>query len=235
MLPLSVAALLVFTGCQDTVDAPARPESQPTQVAERKSAAEPGQVTTAEVPAEVNRVPAVIASGKVEFRIGEGIEVGSFKARGADAVKFYDKDGVELCKLTFSDSKIKAKSPDDQPLFELKHKDLKVMLKDASGENELFKFKIKGQNLDFYTPGDRRLYRIRHKDYGYALEDNNDNTLYRAKRKDDRIVLRDLNDETQLYSNDLQEPLALVFFFMNELNHEQQAACSLYFLANPPR
>ncbi|MFK7820723.1 MAG: hypothetical protein AB8G99_18540, partial [Planctomycetaceae bacterium] len=90
-------------------------------------------------------------------------------------------------------------------------------------------------NLDFYAPGDKRIYRLKEKDYGYALEDNNDNTLFRAKSKDGKIVLRDPSDKTVLYSKDLKQPLALVFFYMKELTPQQQAACSLYFLARPPR
>lgn len=237
----AVALLLLVSGCggnEEPASAPALDSGGGTAVADPPSAPRSSSGGSSVGGTQAERespLPSVIASGKVEFRVGEGVEVSSFKPSGSDAAKFYDQDHNELCKLTFSANKLKAKSADDKPLFELKSKDSKVMLKDASGENELFKFKIKGRNIDFYAPGDKRVYRLRAKDYGYALEDNSDNTLFRAKVKDGKIVLRDPADKTVLYSKDLKRPLSLVFFRMQELTPEQQAACSLYFLARPPR
>ncbi|MFO0915666.1 MAG: hypothetical protein U0795_22065 [Pirellulales bacterium] len=175
-------------------------------------------------------LPQVVLAGKVELRRGEGEEVGSFKPKGTDACKFYDASGRELCKLTLSPGHLKVKSADDVPLFELKAKDDKLMLKDASGERELFKIKFKGDTLDFYLPHDVRTYRIKRQDYGWRLEDNGDKTLFRAKKTDDRVVLRDSSDQTVLYSHDFTSPLGLVFFKIDALSIEQQAALCLYFL-----
>lgn len=175
-------------------------------------------------------IPAAIQAGKVELRVGKGEKLYSFKPAGSDSARFYDKNGNELCKLTFVDGKLKVKRPDGRPLFELKRKADKVMIKDAAGEKELFKFKLKGGNIDFYAPGDMRLNRIRKKDYGYSLEDNSGVTLFRAKTKDKRVVLRDAKDVTVLYSNDLRNPLGLVFFRIAALSIEQQAACLVFFL-----
>ncbi len=192
-----------------------------------------GSASPATGPAELpdtSRLPPGMHLDKVELRDGEGVEVFAYKPSGPDSVKFYDRNGKELCKLTFVEGKLKAKSPDDQPLFELKKKDDKVMIKDASGEEELFKFKLKGEDLDFYAPGDLRLYRIRKKDYGYALEDNQDRTLFRARIKDGKMVLRNPDDVTVLACKDIMAPLGLVFFRMKELTPQQQAACFLFFL-----
>ena len=103
------------------------------------------------------------------------------------------------------------------------------MLKDADGEKELFKFKLKARDIDVYGPGDRLLYRLRHKDYGYAVEDAAGQTLFRAKLKDEKRVLRDPQDKTVLYSKDLPQPLGLVFFRMPQLDPLQQAACCVFF------
>lgn len=175
-------------------------------------------------------LPQVVLAGKVELRRGEGEEVGSFKPKGTDACKFYDASGRELCKLTLSPGHLKVKSADDVALFELKAKDDKLMIKDASGERELFKIKFKGDTLDFYLPQDVRAYRIKRQDYGWRLEDNGDKTLFRAKKTDDRVVLRDSSDQTVLYSHDFTSPLGLVFFKIDALSIEQQAALCLYFL-----
>ena len=131
-------------------------------------------------------MPQAIQNGKLEFRVGEGQEVFSFKPKGASACKFYGTGGKELCKLAYSGDKLKVKSADDQPLFELKPKQDKVMIKDATGEKELFKFKLKGDRIDFYLPGDKRTYRLKKRDYGWRLDDNHDNTLFRAKRNDQK-------------------------------------------------
>jgi hypothetical protein len=178
-----------------------------------------------------NGLPKVIQAGKVEFRQGEGEELFSFRPKDDGAAcKLYDSEDNELCKLTFTGSSLKAKTADDKPLFELKPKDDKLMIKDATGENELFKFKLKGDTIDFYLPGDQRVYRIKRQDYGWRLEDNSNQTLFRAKSKDGKMVLRDAEDKTVLYSNDIPSPLGLVFFQIKELNFEQQAACCVFFI-----
>lgn len=128
-----------------------------------------------------------------------------------------------------SDGRLKASGPDGKARFELKRKDDKVMLKDASGEKELFKFKLKARDIDVYAPNDRLLYRLRHKDYGYAVEDATGQTLFRAKFKDEKRVLRDPQDKTILYSKDLPQPLGLAFFRMPQLDPLQQAACCVFF------
>jgi hypothetical protein len=176
------------------------------------------------------RLASVLASGKVEFRRGEGVEVFSFKPSDESSCKFNDQHDTELCKLSFSGNRLKAKSRDDEPLFELKPKDDKVMLKDPTGDVELFKFKLKGSTIDFYLPNDQRVYRIKQAGDGWRLEDDADNTLFRAKVKDDRVVLRDASDRTVLYSKDIAEPLGLLFFEMKPLTIEQQAACCVFFL-----
>ena len=176
-------------------------------------------------------LPEVIQAGKVEFRVGEGDEVFSFKPKDDGAAcKFYNASDEEICKLTFTAGKLTAKTPDDVPLFELKPKGDKLMIKDATGENELFKLKFKGDTIDFNQPNDVRVYRIKKQDYGWRLEDNHDQTLFRAKSHDGKMVLRDLDDKTVLYSNDISSPLGLVFFRIEELSLEQQAACCVMFL-----
>ncbi len=176
-------------------------------------------------------LPDVIKAGKVEFRVGEGDEVFSFRPKDeGTACKLYNSSDEELCKLSFSDGKLKVKTKDDKPLFELKPKDSKMMLKDATGEIELFKLKFKGDTIDFYKPNDERIYRIKKQDYGWRLEDNNDKTLFRAKDTGTKKVLRSLDDKTVLYSNDIPGTLGLVFFRIDELTLEQQAACCLMFL-----
>lgn len=176
-------------------------------------------------------LPKIVLGGKVEFRKDEGVELYSLKPKDdGTACKFYDASGKELCKFSLSDGKLKAKSADDQPLFELKPKDQKLMIKDATGEKELFKFKLKGDTIDFYLPGDKRVHRIKKKDYGWRLEDNAEKTLFRAKSKDGKMVLRDLDDKTVLYSNDIPSPLGLIFFKIDSLSLEQQMACAILFL-----
>jgi hypothetical protein len=177
-------------------------------------------------------MPAVLRAGPVEVRDATGQEVYSFKPRAENSVKCADKDGNELCKLTFHNGVLKAQGPDGKPLFEVKKKADKVMIKDASGENELFKFKIKGQDFDFYTTDDRRVYRIKFSDSGYRLENNAGETLFRAKEKEGKMVLRDAQDRTVLSYKDIQYPLGLVFFRMPELSLAQQAACFVFFLQN---
>ncbi len=176
-------------------------------------------------------LPDVVKAGKVEFRVGEGDEVFSFRPKDqGTACKLYNSSDKELCKLSFADGKLKVKTEDDKPLFELKAKDDKMMLKDATGEVELFKLKFKGDTIDFYRPNDQRIYRIKKQDYGWRLEDNSNTTLFRAKDKGTKKVLRNLEDKTVLYSNDIPGTLGLVFFRMEELTFEQQAACCLLFL-----
>lgn len=177
--------------------------------------------------------PPELAAGKVELRNPDGVEILSFKPRPASALTVRDGMNRETGRFTLSDGRLKAAGPDGKALFELKRKDDKVMLKDASGEQELFKFKIKGQDIDVYAPGDKLLYRLRHKDYGYAVEDPAGQTLFRAKVKDAKRVLRNPQDQTVLYSKDLPRPLGLVFFRLPQLDPLQQAACCVFFQQSP--
>jgi hypothetical protein len=173
--------------------------------------------------------PAEFTAGKVELREPDGKEILSFKPRPPASLTVRDAQNVEVGRFALSDGRLKATGADGKPRFELKRKDDKVMLKDADGEKELFKFKLKGQDIDFYGPNDKLLYRLRHKDYGFALEDASDRTLFRAKVKDDKRVLRDPADKTVLYSKDLSQPLGLVFFRIPQLDSLQQAACCVFF------
>lgn len=177
-------------------------------------------------------LPAAFSAGKVELRDANGIEIYSFKPKEPGEFKFYDGSGMEICKLTFGEGRLKVKSPGDEFLFELKAKDDKVMIKNAA-DVEIFKFKRKGTELDLYAPGDKRLYRVLKEDYGAKLEDNDDQVLFRAKNHEGKLVLRDPMDKTVLASKDWTEPRVLVFFRMTELSREQQAACLLFFLAYP--
>lgn len=191
-----------------------------------------GQTTTAPATASVKLpagYPPNLAAGKMELRDPDGTEILSFKPRPPASLTVRNGQNQEIGRFTLSEGRLKAAGPDGAARFELKRKDDKVMLKDASGEQELFKFKLKGQDVDFYAPGDKLLYRLRHKDYGYALEDAHDKTLFRAKTKDDKRVLRDLSDKTVLYSKDLQQPLGLIFFRIPQLDPLQQAACCVFF------
>ncbi len=216
----AVLAAVVCVGCQKET-ATSRPS---TRVKEP-----PDHTVLAEAPYE-SSLPAAVHAGKVELRDGDGQELFSFKPQDGNGTQFCDREGVALCTLAYADGILKVKRADDQPLCELKKKGDKVMVKDATGENELFKFKLKGEDIDAYAPGDRRLYRIRKKDYGYALEDNQDQTLFRAKAKDGKTVLRDPHDVTVLSCADVSTPLGLVFFRMKELSPQQQAACFVFFL-----
>ncbi len=176
-------------------------------------------------------VPVALRKGKVEFRNANGFEQFYYKPKERDSVKFYDHSGKELCKLTFGKDRLKAKDASDRALFELKAKGEKVMLKDAGGESELFKFKLKGDVMDFYVSGsDAKKYRIKKKEYGYALENADGETLFRAKKKEGKIVLRNIQDQTVLSTKDVADPLCLVFFRLEPLSLEQQAACAAFFL-----
>ncbi len=176
-------------------------------------------------------VPAALRTGKVEFRNANGFEQFYFKPKGSESVKLYDRSGQERCKLTFGKDRLKVKDASDRALFELKAKGEKVMLKDAGGESELFKFKLKGDVIDFYVSGsDAKMYRIKKKEYGYALENAAGETVFRAKEKDGKIVLRNVQEQTVLSTKDVADPLCLVFFRLEPLSLEQQAACSAFFL-----
>jgi hypothetical protein len=235
MMIRTLLLLILILGCAGC-------EKKPVQVAEDPSTVSdsaPGQRSTGVSSGNSNGItsavrtglPEVIKAGKVEFRIGEGEEQFSFRPKDDGmACKLYDSQDKELCKLTFTSGSLKAKTADDKPLFELKPKAEKLMIKDASGENELFKLKFKGDTIDFYLPNEQRLYRIKRQDYGWRLEDNSDHTLFRAKSNDGKMVLRDADDKTVLYSNDIPTPLGLVFFRIEELSFEQQAACCVFLM-----
>jgi hypothetical protein len=173
--------------------------------------------------------PPEFTAGKVELRDPDGTEILSFKPRPPASLTVRDARNMETGRFALSDGRLKATGPDGKARFELKRKDDKVMLKDADGEKELFKFKLKGRDIDFYGPGDKLLWRLRHKDYGYALEDAAERTLFRAKVKDEKRVLRDPADKTVLYSKELSQPLGLIFFRIPQLDPLQQAACCVFF------
>ena len=211
---------------KETAPKKAEVKNAVTKSAESKSA----ESAPVKLPAAY---PPAFTAGKVELREPDGKEILSFKPRAPASLTVRNEKNEEVGRFVLSDGRLKATGPDGAARFELKRKDDKVMLKDATGEKELFKFKIKGADIDVYAPNDKLLYRLRHKDYGFGLDDANDKTLFRAKVKDEKRVLRDLQDKTVLYSKDLPEPIGLVFFRMPQLDPLQQAACCVFFQQKP--
>ena len=113
-------------------------------------AAPPAEAPITEAPGAGGKLPGSLAKGKIVIRDAAGNELYSLKPKGEDAAKLFDAKGIELGKLTLSADKIKVKSADDKPLFELKRKDDKVMIKEAGNKDagnkdadgkELFKIK----------------------------------------------------------------------------------------------
>ena len=111
-----LAAMLLFAiGCGGGGDdGGGTAVADPPLVTNSAANASSGSSNATQAEAE-SPLPSVIASGKVEFRVGDGEEVFSFKPSGDSAAKFYDQSGTELCKLTFSGSrKLKVKSGGDK-------------------------------------------------------------------------------------------------------------------------
>ena len=180
-----------------------------------------------EAPAAMTRtaLPAEIIAGKVKIRNADGSQKFGFKPKGADC-KFYDAAGKELCKISLKAPGLKVKRGDKQ-LFEAKPKEAKLMLLDTKGK-ELFRFRVKESKIDFYS-GEDRLKRIVNKDGKWYLEDNADKRLFYCKDDNGKMEVHNPAGKTVLYSKELKSPLGLVFFMIDELTAEQQAAAAVFF------
>ena len=181
----------------------------------------------AEAPAAMTRtaLPAEIIAAKVKIRNADGSQKFGFKPKGADC-KFYDAAGKELCKISLKEGRLKVKRGETR-LFEAKPKEAKLMLLDTKGK-ELFRFRVKDSKIDFYS-GEDRLKRIVLKEGKWYLEDNADNRLFYCKDDNGKMEVHNPAGETVLYSKELKRPLGLVFFMIDELTPEQQAASAVFF------
>ena len=63
----------------------------------------------------------------------------------------------------------------------------------------------------------------------WSLEDNADNRLFYCKNDDGKMEVHNPAGNTVLYSKELKSPLGLVFFMIDELTPEQQAAAAVFF------
>ena len=180
-----------------------------------------------EAPAAMTRtaLPAEIIAAKVKIRNADGSQKFGFKPKGADC-KFYDAGGKELCKIRLKEGRLKVKRGETQ-LFEAKPKEAKLMLLDTKGK-ELFRFRVKDSKIDFYS-GEDRLKRIVLKEGRWSLEDNADNRLFYCKDDNGKMEVHNPAGDTVLYSKELKRPLGLVFFMIDELTPEQQAASAVFF------
>lgn len=179
-------------------------------------------------------LPAALLADKLELRDGSGAKVYSFKNKGADAVKFYDAAGQELCKLTVSTDKLKAKTPDDKPLFELKHKDDKTSLRLPPDEQEVWKLKPRGDRLEIHSHDDRLTYVVRREGAAMVLERQSGELVCRAERKGGSTTVTNAAGKSVISSAAIDDPLALIFFGWTELDPSQQAACLVFYLRKNP-
>lgn len=179
-------------------------------------------------------LPPAMMAEKIELRDGVGLKSFSFRNKGADAVKFYDASGTELCKLTVSFEKLKAKTPDDQPLFELKHKEDKTTLRLPPNDLEIWKFKIRGERLEIHTADDRLTYVVWSDGATVVLERPDGKVVCRAQREGAATKVSDAQGKLLFTSDAIADPLALVFFGLSELDPMQQAACLVFFLRKNP-
>jgi hypothetical protein len=181
-------------------------------------------------PGAAGKIPPSLARRAIVFRDPSGGDRYRLKAKGDDAAKLFDARENEIGKLTLHADRIKAKSADDKPLFELKRKDDKLMLKDAA-DNELYKWKLKGDELSF-NRGDESLYRIRIKSGETQLVDPQGKVRAQAALKKGGAELCDPAGKLLLASQELPDASGLIFFEVRELTPLQQAACLLFFLRN---
>lgn len=178
-------------------------------------------------------LPEVFVKDKVELRDADGTKVFSFKPKG-EAVKFYDAGGEELCKLSLSTDKLKAKSADDRPLFELKHKEDKSALRIPPDDREAWKFKPRGDRLEIHTGDDRLAYVVRRDKGAVVLERPDGKLVCRAERQGGSTVVNDASGKRLITSTAVTDPLALVFFGWSELSPIEQAACLVFYLRKNP-
>ncbi|MBM4002393.1 MAG: hypothetical protein FJ295_03780 [Planctomycetes bacterium] len=181
-------------------------------------------------PGAAGKIPPSLARRTIVFRDPTGGDRYRLKAKGDDAAKLFDARENEVGKLTLYADRIKAKSADDKPLFELKRKDDKLMLKDAA-DKELYKWKLKGDRLSLYR-GDKSLCQIRIQAGETQLIDPQGKVRAQAALKKSVAELTDSSGKLLLASQELTDASGLIFFEIRELTPLQQAACLLFFLRN---
>lgn len=208
----------------------ARPNAEPRAEPLAESlAAPPAEAPLVEAPGDGGKLPASLIEGRLSILDGDGKPLFSLKGKDARSAKLYDSQGKEIGKLTLTADKIKAKSADDQALFELKRKDDKIMIKDAK-DKELFKLKLKGDRLDFYGPMDQKLYRIDKKADEWLLQDSAGRLQAQGRTQKDGVAVLDKKGKLLHACPELKGPMGLLFFDVRELTPLQQSACLLFFL-----
>lgn len=174
-------------------------------------------------------LPAALRADKLELRGADGEKRFQFKNKGDDAVKFYDSQGKELCKLTVSTDKLKAKSADDKPLFELKRKEDKVTLRLPPDDREVWKFKPRGERLEVHSADDRLQFVARRDGNAVVLERANGELVCRAETKGGTTMVSDAKQKTLLTTAAVSDPVAILFFGWSDLTPAQQAACLVFY------
>lgn len=171
----------------------------------------------------------VLLEQKVKFKNVSGAQIHEFKPKGDDAVKFYNAAGAELCKLTVSPEKLKAKTEDDRPLFELKWRSDRAIITDAAGNKELFRLKPKGDGFDFYS-GEKLTAVIRKNSQGYAIHDAADKPLASVSSSSIGSELHDARGNVLFACKELTHPLGLTPWALPGLTPEQKSGLIVYLL-----
>jgi len=180
------------------------------------------------------QLPDAFRADKIELRDANGTKIYSFKNKGADAVKFYDAGGQELCKLTVSTDKLKAKTAADQPLFELKYKTDKSSLRLPPDDQEAWKLKPRGDRLEIHTNDDRLAYVVRRDGAAVVLERTGGELVCRAETKGGSTTVTNAAGKVVISSTAIADPLGMVFFGWTDLDPSQQAACLVFYLRKNP-
>lgn len=230
----TVCAAVLFAGCMMKTDKaashgePAKPVATPATPA-AQSAAEPKPA--ADAPKLT--LASILTADRIYFRDGGGGKQFQFKPKEADAVKFYDAAGAELCKLTMHPDKLKVKDAADKPLFELKWHADKVAFKDAT-DKELGKLRFHGKDLD-YVANESTKAKIIHEEGAYRVEDAEGKKLAMLTIDGGHAKYASADDAHVLTCDKTSNPLALVGFALPDLTPAQQAAVFIYFVSRPEK
>ncbi len=220
----------------DEASEPTKPaaniESSDSKTAgEPKVAGKPDVANSSPPPAPKLALPALLKSERIYFRTPVGEKRFQIKPKEADAVKFYDSSGAELCKLTMQSDKLKVKTANDTPLFELKWHGDKVAFKDGTTDKELSKLRFRGKDFEF-VEGETTKAKIIHEENGsYRVEDAKGNKIAGLSVSDNRAQLLAADGSELLSCEQTQNPQTLIGFALPDLKPEQQAALFIYFVS----